>query len=162
MYVRLHDPERYANVVKDFALDTTQLPFDDFPLIEDFKIILQTTRMAHRPEEKEPRYRIYAFSPSLGYLALLDLQLHLPQDLCQPDFIIPHGDFSLPYADLDQGWYLLLAENEQFVYILTGNWEKHEGYTTWFKVEKNWYYSQWEETIHLCLNKMHFKPVAIS
>lgn len=63
---------------------------------------------------------------------------------------MPHGDFALPYADLDQGWEILLAENERFVYILTGNGEMNEGYTTWFKVEKSQYYSQWKKTIQLC------------
>jgi hypothetical protein len=144
------DLEKYLNVIQANILDAEQLPLDAFPLIEDFEILLEqlTTRYASGKEFISDVF-VWLFSPSRGYLAYIrEHDSH--KDLCRLDFTIPHGDFRTPYADLDQGWNILLAEDEIFVYVLTGNWELEEGYQTWFKVEKTRYYRQWERAIQRC------------
>lgn len=126
-----------------------QLPLDDFPLIEDFEVVMVGFTLKHRQEDHLPTYySAKFFSPSRGFLA--HLLFDTPQDLCQPDFAIPSGTFSEPYDDLDQGWNMLVAEDQTFVYVITGNWEIGEGQRTWFKVEKDRYYRQWEKAIQFC------------
>ena len=125
------------------------LPLDDFPLIEDFDVVLEGCTSKHEQEDHlPPRYYARFFSPSRGFLALL--LPDEPEDLCQPDFVIPSGDFNAPYDDLDQGWNILIMEDHEYVYIITGNWEIGEAQRTWFKVERNLYYRQWEKTIQRC------------
>ncbi|GLV60555.1 hypothetical protein KDH_73740 [Dictyobacter sp. S3.2.2.5] len=88
------------------------------------------------------------FSPSRGFLATL--LFDSAQELSQPDFVIPHGDPAIPYDKLDQGWNMLVVEDHTFVYVITGNWEADDAHRTWFKVERNLYYRQWEKTIQRC------------
>jgi hypothetical protein len=147
MYI---DLEKYLYFMKANVLDTEQLPLDAFPLIEDFEIRLERLTMRYESgKEHISDVFVWLFSQLRGYLAhIREHDSH--KDLSRPDFIIPHGDFQTPYADLDQGWDILLAEDDVFVYVLTGNWEVKEGYRTWFKVEKALYYRQWERAIQRC------------
>lgn len=161
-YSRLHishsqlpfvDPERHDHFIKANVLDPKQLPLHTFPLIEDFEVILCATLSNRSNEENQLRYRAGFFSPSRGWLTIFRYGNFTPQDLSESHFTIPCGDFTTPYCDYDQGWAILIAERDEMVYILTGNFEKlleKKGYHTWFKVEKSRYYHQWEKAIDLC------------
>lgn len=65
---------------------------------------------------------------------------------------IPLGDFITPFSDLDQGWEIVIAEYEGYVYVLEGlfDYSRIKGYDTWFKVPKNLYLSKWQEAIRAC------------
>ncbi len=72
--------------------------------------------------------------------------------MCHPDFVIPGGDFLLPYYDFDQNISLLITEDERFVYILYANdWDyvpfDEQDYNSWVKVRKEKYYEQWNIAI---------------
>ncbi len=143
------DPERYACFVEANVLDTKQLPLATFPLIEDFEIHLEHSITKYiNGKEYTSEVFVWLFSASRGYLTHFLNHDHA-QDLCQPDFIIPYGDFQKPYADFDQGYHILMFEDEMHVYILAGIWEM-KAYHTWFKVEKNRYYRQWESAVQHC------------
>jgi hypothetical protein len=73
--------------------------------------------------------------------------------------VIPHGDFTLPYYDLEQGIDLLITEDDHFVYVLFGDWENHNShepgvwheienfYDIWVKIRRERYYEQWNIAI---------------
>lgn len=130
-------------------LDTTQLPFEQFPLIEDFEVILEKILIEGEDEvEKNTgEYHPFFFSPLHGYLAYLLMGDYECPQLCKDDFIIPIGDFTFPYFDFDWGWAILIAADDSYVYILTGG---EKDYSTWFKVEKKLYYEQWDKAIRRC------------
>lgn len=48
---------------------------------------------------------------------------------------------------MHQSWEALVVADGQFVYILTGDWEKKKNYTRWFKVEKDCYDKQWQQAV---------------
>lgn len=137
-----------------------KLSLETFPLMEDFEVILEWFVKKHLLEEKAFQYEVNFFSLSHGYLAHFWTN-NTVQDLCREDFIIPCGTFDAPFIDFAYRWgeSILIAEDEQFVYVLTHN-EKESAYhfpaltdyehSIWFKIEKRRYYSQWEQAIQLC------------
>lgn len=130
-------------------LDHEHMALDTFPLIEDFEIVLERMHIIYEKVETISDAFVWLYSPSRGYLT--HMLLHNSQkDLCKPDFTIPHGDFQHPHDDIDQGYDILLFEDELFVYIITGNWEIKDSDDTWFKVEKHRYYQEWERAIARC------------
>lgn len=146
------EPGKHEQYIKANIIDAHQLPLREFPLIEDFEVILWTTLSNHSPNESQLLYQVYFFSQSRGLLARLRHWDYTLQELCRANFTIPHGDFTTPYFDFDQGWALLIAEHDEFVYILTGSFEDllaEKGYRTWFKVEKSRYFRQWEQAVQL-------------
>jgi hypothetical protein len=133
------------------AFKSPDLPLSDYPLIEDFEVMLEGVTSKHKLGKEEPSYFVWLFSPSRGYLTYI-LGADELEELRDLDFVLPHGTFNHPYYDVDQGWEMVLAEDGDFVYILAGGWRELESYgvyTTWFKVEKKRYYHQWEQAIRL-------------
>lgn len=152
------DPVRHKQALQENRIDPESLPLNDFPLIEDFEVVLwRSVHEDFREDSEEqsiPWYKVYFFSASTGFLATFLHADFLARDLCADDFRLPSGDFGCPYFDFDEGWIMLIAEWEDFVYILAGSYEdvsiRKKGYRTWYKVEKQRYYSQWENAVHLC------------
>jgi hypothetical protein len=133
------------------AFDLSPVPLSEYPLIDDCEVILEGVIEKHKLGKEMPFYLAWLFSPSRGYLAHI-LGAFQHRDLCRPTFKLPHGDLQHPYHDVDQGWHLVLAEDEAFVYILTGGWDDTaslERYNIWFKVDKQRYAQQWEQAIQL-------------
>jgi hypothetical protein len=129
------------------TLDISQLPLEQFPLIEDFEIRLEkVVKDVNETEEDCSGYFVFFFSPSRGYLAYL-LDCDACSMLCQDDFSIPAGDFQVPYFNFDWGWSILIAADDTYIYVLTGG---EKDYNTWFKVEKKLYYQQWDQAIYKC------------
>ncbi len=127
------------------------VPLSDYPLIEDFEVLLEGVISKHKLGKVMPYYMAWLFSPTRGYLTHI-LGADELRDLCRRNFKLPHGDFTRPYHDLDQGWHIVLAEDDEFVYILAGSWDELaslERYDTWFKVEKTLYTGQWKQAIQV-------------
>ena len=147
------NPEIHGHFITGNIVNTTQFPVERFPLIEDFEVILWTGLSNWDKDESQLVYEVSFFSPSRGFLAALRSWDYTPKELSQDSFEIPIGDFQMPYYDFDQGWAILIAEHDAFIYILQGSFEEvfdKKGYYTWFKVEKERYYSQWKRAIVLC------------
>ncbi|HLV98891.1 MAG TPA: hypothetical protein VKT82_09465 [Ktedonobacterales bacterium] len=135
---------------EDQGFATSPVAPRDYPLIEDFEVLLEGVISKHRLGKAMPYYMAWLFSPSRGYLTYI-LGADELEDLCRPDFTLPPADFAHPYHDIDQNWHVLLAEDDEYVYILAGGRDGKplfDMYHTWFKVEKNRYYQQWEQAVH--------------
>ncbi len=142
--------DEHFHGIKNMFLDPRLFPLHLFPLIEDFEFLLE--RLIEKYEDGKETYSdvfMDLFSSSRGYLAhFLDFSL---KAMRRSDFFLPHGSFDAPYYTLDQGWNIMLFEDDEHVYILTGNWERNpDSFETWFKVEKKLYYSQWERAVERC------------
>ncbi len=141
------DDEHFHDI-KNVFLDP--LPLHLFPLIEDFDILLERVISKYEDgEETDSDVFLWMFSPSRGYLAhFLNNALHYMR---QSNFLLPHGSVDAPYYNLDEGWHIMLFEDDTYIYILTGNWSRNpNSFETWFKVEMHLYYHQWERTIERC------------
>ena len=150
------DPIRLALFSPGNAIDLDRFPCEKFPLVEDFEVILWGDIQNDTEESELQDYSLCFFSVQRGFLADFDRGPYTVQDLLTESFHIPCGDFAFPYFELEQGWVLLIAEKENFVYILTGSFEQileKRGYHTWFKVEKQRYYSQWAKAIDIYQRK---------
>jgi len=138
-----------AHTIEAYPLDINQFPLASFPLLEDFHVILIGAIAEGKKESLNLlSYEVNFLSPSRGFLAHFLYGVYTTLLIRQEGFIIPIGTFDTPYFDFDQGWIILLAADETFVYILTGS-GLGEPYSTWFKVEKTRYYEQWEQAIQL-------------
>jgi len=127
------------------------VPLSEYPLIEDFEILLEGVISKHRLGKAMPWYFVWLFSPSRGYLTHI-LGADELKDLCRSHFQIPRGDFVYPYHDVDQGWHISMAEDEAFVYVLAGGGPESGSltlYTTWFRVAKPRYAQQWEQAVRV-------------
>lgn len=153
------DEKQRLKYIQDHALDPARLPFDDFPLVEDFEVSLEGVIAKHNiNREPIPFFSARLYSPSLGYLGGFSGRMW-SNYLCRANFVIPAGNFTLPYYDLEQGIDLLITEDDQFVYILSGDWESHNSsepnvwhkienyYDRWVKIKKERYYEQWKSAI---------------
>ena len=165
-YSRLHitfserkaaDPARLELFMDENRIVPDSLPLNEFPSVEDFEVVLwgmfSEDEVQMEEDQNATRYHVRFFSQERGFLASFFYNDYNAEDLLAEHFQIPHGDFTLPYFDLEQGWAMLIAEREENVYILAGNFEElleKKGYHTWFKVEKKRYYDQWEKTLQLC------------
>lgn len=67
-----------------------KLSLDEFPLIEDFEIVLGAFVKKHLLEKIAPEYKVQFFSPSYGYLAHFSSN-NTAQDLCRENFVVPCG-----------------------------------------------------------------------
>lgn len=134
-------------------------PLDDFPLVEDFEVSLETVVARHNMQKMlVPYFTARLYSPSHGSLGSFSGRIQSDY-MCRSDFVIPHGDFTLPYYDLEQGVDLLIMEDDRFVYVLSGDWENHNSgqldmwqrienyYDSWVKIKREAYYSAWENAI---------------
>lgn len=137
----------------DQALDPLRISLSYYPLIEDFEVMVLCWIEPNRSDKEACHASARFVSSSRGYLTYaLDVDLRLP------DFVLPQGDFERPYH-FDVGLDMLctsIAEYEDFVYIVTDNKKstliherKNDLYSTWFKVDKNRYYSQWKQAIYV-------------
>jgi hypothetical protein len=136
---------------EDQGFSTSPIAPPDYPLIDDFEIWLEGVISKHNLGKEMPFYMAWLFSPSRGYLTHI-LGANELEDLCRPDFTLPRGDFAHPYHDIDQNWHILLAEDDDYVYILAGGRDGKpvfDVYHTWFKVEKKRYAQQWEQAVRL-------------
>lgn len=153
---RLDGSQRFK-YIQEHAINLELLPpLNDFLLVEDFEVSMESSIAKHELHKKRiPYFFAMLYSPTLGYLGTFSGNMK-SNYLCQPDFVIPHGDFTLPYYDFDQGIDQLIFEDEQYVYILSGDGKFHSTgeagivkcyYDRWFKVSKQRYYEQWEIAI---------------
>jgi hypothetical protein len=138
----------------DQALNPLQMPLRDYPLIEDFELLVDCWDEPQSLTKEGWHYALRFTSPSRGYLTSI-----LEGDFQRSDFVLPRGTFDKPYH-LAGGWDTLdtlIAENNGFVYILTDNRDfmltesgnRVSFYSAWFKVDKDRYYNQWEQAIYL-------------
>ena len=97
-------------------------------------------------------YQVYFYSPSRGYVASFPYWDHIDKDMRGDDFSIPLGDLMTPFSDLEQGWEIMIAEHEKYVYVLQGRFDQSpiQGYNIWLKVYKHLYLSKWKQAISAC------------
>ncbi|MBZ0288255.1 MAG: hypothetical protein K8I30_11630 [Anaerolineae bacterium] len=120
------------------------LPIADFPLIEDFEV---------RIERDTGRgsifgYQLWFFSAAHGYIADFPWQ-NVERAFVRDDFMIPLGGFIQPFRDYEQSWDVVIAEKDDLVYVLEGNFDE-TGYNSWFKVRKERYLAEWGRAIQAC------------
>ncbi len=127
--------------------DMKQLPLDQFPLIEDFQVILEEVRTTQE-QKSSLGYHVCLSSPSRGYIATFPWWDHVEKEMRRDTFSIPLGDLKKPFDDQDQGWRIVIAEHEGYVYVLQGI--GREWYDRWFKVSTPLYVSKWHQAIQLC------------
>jgi hypothetical protein len=129
--------------------DFPQAPLAEFPLIKDFEVHLVNTKSSGC---SQGGFQIFFFSPTCGYLAWIDWD-HAERALMRKDFVIPNGTFRQPWSECDQGWEIMIAADDDFVYILEGAFDEADppySYHIWFKVDKNIYISAWHKAIAAC------------
>ena len=97
-------------------------------------------------------YQVYLYSPSRGYIASFPCWNHVEKDMRRGDFSIPLGDLMAPFSDVEQGWEIVIAEYEKYVYVLQGQFNQSttKGYDIWFKVYRHLYLSKWKAAIQAC------------
>ena len=108
------------------------LPFADFPLIDDFEVRLEEVKTSCRSAFG---YHARFFSRTRGYIADFPWWDHAERNLIRDDFQIPMGDLQKPFYDLDEGWEIIIFADDDLVYILQGHhdYPAGEGYYAWFK-----------------------------
>jgi hypothetical protein len=124
-----------------------KLPLQQFPLIENFQVILEEMRKTQE-QKSLLGYHVCFSSPSRGYIANFPWWDHVEKEMRRDDFSIPLGDFKKPFLDLEQGWEIVIAEHEGYVYVLQGI--GRQWYDTWFKVSTPLYLSTWHKAIQMC------------
>ncbi|GCE26419.1 hypothetical protein KDA_19030 [Dictyobacter alpinus] len=140
--------EQAEQIFAECAIDMSQLPpLTDFPLIEDFDIVLMRLKITNIRDDPFSHYDLRFFSPSRGYLANT---LYSPvKSTYSISFDGAFGTLQLPYYDFDQGYKLLVFEDDLFVYVLQGGDWGNDEYHTWFKVDKPRYYERWKNIVQL-------------
>ncbi len=130
--------------------DRKRLLSQPFPLVEDFQVILEESKDTQG--RSSFGYQVYFYSPSRGYIASFPYWDHVDKDMCGDNFSIPLGDVATPFSDLEQGWEIVIATHERYVYVLQGQFDQSfiQGYDIWFKVYKHLYLSKWKEAIRVC------------
>ncbi len=149
------------------------LPLENFPLIEDFEIVLES--MVDETGNSIFGYHVMFFSPTYGYIASFPWWDNVTRDLASDEFwvlgehsgadlrygdpnysparpvSIPLGTFDDPYTGLEQSWQIFIARHENFVYVLEGSLEQfrrkkkyYTKYHTWFKVFLDRYLEKWQ------------------
>ncbi len=148
--------------------DMKALPLEDFPLIEDFEIVLESA--IDETGNSMFGYQVSFFSLTLGYIASFPWWDNVNHDLARkefwvlgersgvdlrynhPDFSparpvsIPLGTFDNPYTGLEQSWEIVIAQDDMYVYVLEGSLGEGrcKGYHSWFKVSLDRYLEQWQ------------------
>jgi hypothetical protein len=126
-------------------------PLADFPLIEDFEVQLESYTKA-----PDFGYHIHFFSPSRGYMASFPWWDGAERALIRDDFTIPLGH---PFSDVEQGWEIVIAAKDDFVYVLEGDFDDRAAdYHTWFKVRQDLYLAQWQNAIQACREAFAKQP----
>ena len=111
-----------------------------FPLVEDFIIKLEQTGTFG--------IHLYFYSDQLGRLASFPWWDNVEKDLSSyTSSDIPVGDFDEPYSDLEQGWQIIIFEDENFVYIMEGQEPCCTEFPIWFRVTRDRYYNEWMRLI---------------
>ncbi|GCE12023.1 hypothetical protein [Tengunoibacter tsumagoiensis] len=146
--------ERYR-AFKENRVDLDQLRPEIFPVIDDFEVIMSAAIYYELQKEEELEFEASFFSPSLGSLGGLEYYekstRYTSEVLSRPDFLVPYGHIDVPYFELDQELAFMIVEWERYIYILGGSFEDvgTRGYDTWFKVQSDRYFSQWEQARNL-------------
>ncbi|GCE25852.1 hypothetical protein KDA_13360 [Dictyobacter alpinus] len=153
-YLLAH-PAKLNEILRSNAIDLATFKPEAFPLITDFKVKVTVDVGDFSHPEPDLRFRAAFLSDSLGALAGVEggwPESYYSEPLLRDHFCIPWGNFAQPYYEFDQGFALLIAEDDGFVYILEGDDDKigTVGYEVWFKVESERYFSQWLQAIQLC------------
>ncbi|MEO8609177.1 MAG: hypothetical protein ABI690_14905 [Chloroflexota bacterium] len=126
-------------------------PLAAFPLIEDFEVRLENDT------DYSFGYHLCFMSVSRGYLAHFLWWDHVENDLIRDTFAIPLGDFSHPFDDVHQGWEIVIAAKDEFVYALEGTADGL-GFHTWFKVRQDRYLAEWQKAIQACRETFMKQP----
>ena len=79
--------------------DMKLLPLHQFPLIEDFQVILE--EMRDTKERDFFGYHVRFHSSSRGYIASFPWWDCAEKDMRRDDFSTPLGDFMTPFSDLE-------------------------------------------------------------
>lgn len=148
------------------------LPLNAFPLIDDFEIKLEDT--IDETGNSVFGYQVRFFSPTLGYIASFPWWDNATHDLVKDEFwvlsehtgedlrygdpnyhpdrpvSVPLGNFNNPYTALEQGWEIVIAQCDRYVYVLEGNFDQRKGYHSWFKVSLERYLRQWQAVKTVC------------
>jgi len=129
--------------------DMELLPLAEFPFISDFEIRLTCFLNSGQAPFG---YHVSFFSPSHGFIASFPWWDYAENTLSMKNFEIPIGDFDFPFSDLEQGWEIVIAKKDGLVYVMQGQLDqrKFDGYSAWFKVLEQDYFSQWYKAIELC------------
>jgi hypothetical protein len=130
----------------------SDLPLKNFPLVQDFEVRLERFKV---DGEVKFGVNVYFFSFSRGYMASFPWWDCAERDLIKETFQIPFGDFDQPFEDCEQGWEIIIFADDEFVYVLEGNFELpdapiEERFYLWFKVDKSAYLGEWQKAIDLC------------
>ncbi len=111
-------------------------PLEDFPLIEDFEIVLEQSRGA------SSGYHLAFFSEQRGYIASFPCWDHVELDLYRPSFNL------LPDQGFEQGWEIEIFPDGEYMYVLESDFDHPQaGYLSWFKVERERYLNEWQAAI---------------
>ena len=60
---------------------------------------------------------------------------------------VPKGSKNKPYFDTDEGWQIYIWEEDGYVCVMEGKEVCSDEFSTWFKVNKKVYYSEWKKII---------------
>lgn len=128
------------------------LPYDQFPLIGDFHVVLEE---GISDGDYYLGFHVKFRSESLGDLAHFPWWDHAERDLARDEFPVPVGDLVQPFNEVEEGWELTIAEHMGRVYVLERDYDDPAaGYHSWFAVETTMYMAAWQSAVELC--RQHF------
>jgi hypothetical protein len=119
----------------------------DFPAVDDFTITLVETDASGQ--------QIEYTSASRGRLAGFPAWEHVDRDLRH--FIaedVPLGTIDEPYDDRDEGWRIVIFQNDGWVYVAEGDHPRAAEFPRKFRVRTDHYVRVWAAIID------EFNPVA--
>ncbi len=131
----------------DYFKMISQLDLKSFPLIEDFEIVLIDT------EHKEFGKHVGFFSKKEGNLSSFPWWDNA--DLEIKNWI--ESDLPCQFEDCEQGWQIVIFQDNDYTYILEGDEPSVESFTTWYKVKKDQYLLEWNKLLMYIKKNTNFE-----
>ncbi|MGN4126861.1 hypothetical protein ACMGD3_17910 [Lysinibacillus sphaericus] len=134
----INNNETLTNVVID---NLKNLNLELFPVVNDFELLITKKRVKHYSEF------VYFYSRSKNE-NLTTFEYWKNAKTFLKDFKkrdIPTGTIDNPFSDFDQGWQIIIFEENGFIYVLQGGEFDHENNTihTWYRTSKEAYFNEW-------------------
>lgn len=129
---------------KNYSENIKELDLNQFPLIEDFEIIIKDCG-------KNLGLHLYYFSKKLGKtIASFPWWDNVNRDFVNMSLDnIPIGNIESPFDKLEQSWQIVIWEKRDFVYIIEGEDPCCFEFPRWFKVEKAKYFAEWDRILKM-------------
>jgi len=116
------------------------LPLAEFPRIEDFRVELEATGLFGM--------HLHFESTAHGRLAGFPWWDHVESDGRLSAGWMPIGTIEDPYWDLDEAWEIAIGADEEYVYVLEGEFElEPRRFLRYFAVRRSTFEAAWQGAV---------------